>query len=172
MPEEVAGNGLRPPFHSLVARVADKAAEGGEDDVVPRLSMMMRKLSQLMSDDATQRVYRPRGWSHAGYRICVSLWVMGPMPSHQVTAMTNMGRATVSAALKRICDIGLVTKEPLEQDGRSVMVRLTPLGEQAIRESYAAHLAIEHEWFDMLTDVEKLVLLMLLEKLMTGRNGY
>src|SRR5690606_13085896 len=91
----------RPPFRSFVDRVADKVDEEGIDDdlVIPRLSLMMRKLNQLMTDDATQQVYRPAGWSHAGFRICIALWVMGPMASNQVTAMTNMGRATVSAAL-------------------------------------------------------------------------
>jgi DNA-binding MarR family transcriptional regulator len=122
------------------------------------------------SPAAEQRfVYRPAGWSHAGFRICIALWVMGPIPSHQVTAMTNMGRATVSAALKRISEEGLVTKEPSTDDARSVMVRLTPEGERAIRESYAWHLQIEHEWFDVLTEIEKQVLLMLLDKLMQNR---
>src|SRR5690625_3056275 len=161
---------LRPTFHDFVDRVADKGARAGIDAdlVVARLSLMTRQLNHLMNDDAMKRIYRPVGWSAAGFRICMALWVMGPLPSHKVTAMTNMGRATVSAALKRITDDGLVTREPLADDHRSVLVSLTPKGEELIRESYAWHLQIEHEWFDVFTEVEKHLFLMLLEKLLTN----
>ena len=166
-PEPEEETPVRPPFYSFVDGVAEVVSreDVASDSVTPRLSLMMRRVNQLMSDDATRRVYRPHGWSHAGFRICIALWVMGPMASHRVTAMTNMGRATVSAALKRISDEGLVIKEPSPDDLRSVHVRLTPLGEEKIRESYAVHLAGEHEWLDAMTLAEKHMLLMLLEKL-------
>jgi len=161
---------LRPTFQDFIDRVVEKVVEEGfeGEPVIARLSLVMRQLSNLMNDDAARRIYRPVGWSAAGFRICMALWVMGPLASHRVTAMTNMGRATVSAALKRITDEGLVVKEPLADDHRSVLVSLTPKGEELIRESYAWHLQIEHEWFDVFTEVEKHLFLMLLEKLLTN----
>ncbi|GAA4430900.1 hypothetical protein GCM10023169_34800 [Georgenia halophila] len=164
----------RPNFKSFVDSVTDKVADEGIDTegVIPRLSLMTRKLNQLMADDAAQRVYRPGGWSHASFRICVSLWVMGPLPSHRVASMTNMSRATVSAALKKILEDELITKEPSTEDLRSVVVRLTPRGEKLIRESYQWHLEVENEWFGALTEAERHILLMLLEKIMENRPAF
>ncbi|WP_162321130.1 MarR family winged helix-turn-helix transcriptional regulator [Nesterenkonia haasae] len=163
---------LRPPFPTFVDLLADKVAEEGidEDSVVPRVGLMFRKLHQLMDDDGNQRVHRPGGWSRSDFRICIALWTLGPIPSRRITEVTNMGRATVSAALNRLSSADMVTKEPFAGDLRSVMVRLTPKGETSIRESYAGHLQVEHEWFDVLTDIEKQVLMMLLSKVMLHRG--
>lgn len=169
---DVGPGGLGERFPSFVDLVATKAAEDGiaVDQSVPRLSLLARRLGQTMLDDSSERVYKPAGWSHASYRICITLWIMGPLPSHRVTAMTNMSRATVSAALKRIDDEGLITKAASTEDARSVTVTLTDKGEGLIRSSFAAHMEFENEWFGVLTDIEKQLLIMLIEKLLAGHK--
>ncbi|GAB3616667.1 MarR family winged helix-turn-helix transcriptional regulator [Okibacterium endophyticum] len=155
-------------FRSFVDASAHKVNELGidQDTVIPRLSLVARKLNQLMTDDAERRVHRPAGWTQASFRICFALWVLGPLPSHRIAAVTSIGRATISAALKKIHEDGLVTKEPSIEDQRSVVMRLTPQGETATRRTYEAHLEVEREWFGSLTDVEQTLLLMLMQKVM------
>ncbi|GGA75064.1 hypothetical protein GCM10011490_27250 [Pseudoclavibacter endophyticus] len=169
---EVGPGGLGQQFPTFADLVAVKAIEEGieVDPLTPKLSLLARRLGQTMLDDSHREVYKPAGWSHASYRICITLWVMGPLPSHRVTAMTNMSRATVSAALKRSVDDGLVTKEASTDDARSVTVELTPLGEAKIRQSYTEHLAFEREWFNALTDIEKQLLVLLIEKLLAKHD--
>lgn len=166
--DNIGPGGLGHEFPSFADRVAAKALESGveSDPLTPKLSLLARRIGQTMLDDSFREVYKPAGWSHASYRICITLWVMGPLPSHRVTAMTNMSRATVSAALKRSVDDGLVTKEASTDDARSVTVGLTPLGEEKIRDSYSKHLTYERRWFEALTDIEKQLLIMLIEKLL------
>lgn len=169
---EVGPAGLGRKFSSFADLVAARAIHEGliEDPTTPRLSLLARRLGQEMIDDSASLVYKPAGWSHASYRICITLWVMGPLPSHRVTSMTNMSRATVSAALKRLDEEGLITKTASEVDARSVTVSLTPAGENQIRTSFAAHMRYEDSWFAALTDIEKQLLIMLIEKLLAKRR--
>lgn len=139
-----------------------------EDPRVLQLSLMLRKVNQLMADDATRNVYQSEGWTHASFRICFGLWVAGPMAPHQIASTSNMSRATVSAGIKKIEEEGLISREPSTVDQRSTVVRLTPAGEEAVMRSYQAHIGLEHDWLTPLTDTERLLLVMLLQKLLDG----
>jgi DNA-binding MarR family transcriptional regulator len=139
-----------------------------EDPMVLKLSLMLRKVTQLMAEDANRKVHQPEGWTQANFRICFALWVSGPMPPHQIAAVSNMSRATVSAAIKKILEDGLITKEPSPVDQRSTVLRLTPAGEDAVVRTYQSHIGLEHEWLQPLTSTERLLLYMLLEKLLDG----
>lgn len=139
-----------------------------EDPQVLQLSLMLRKVNQLMADDANRQVYQPEGWTHASFRICFGLWVAGPMAPHQIASTSNMSRATVSAGIKKIEEDGLISREPSTVDQRSTVVRLTPAGEEAVLRSYQAHIGLEHHWLTPLADTERLLLIMLLRKLLNG----
>lgn len=141
------------------------------DPVVIKLSLLLRKVAQLMSEDANWMVHRPAGWTQASYRICFTLWVSGPMPPHKVAESTNMSRASISAGMKRIFEAGLITKEPHKDDLRSTVLKLTDKGGHAVESTYLAHLGLETEWFGPLTDAERLVLFMLLEKMLAGEEA-
>lgn len=170
---DVGPGGLGSKFPSFADLVAARAVDEGivDDPTIPRLSLLARRLGQEMLDDSASLVYKPAGWSHASYRICITLWAMGPLPSHRVTAMTNMSRATVSAALKRLDEDQLITKSASEVDARSVTVSLTPAGETQIRRSFADHMGHENTWFRALTEIEQQLLIMLIQKLLDGRRS-
>jgi DNA-binding MarR family transcriptional regulator len=141
------------------------------DPMVIKLSLLLRKVAELMSDDANWMVHRPAGWTQASYRICFTLWVSGPMPPHKVAESTNMSRASISAGMKRIFEAGLIIKEPHKDDLRSTVLKLTDKGRNAVESTYLAHLGLETNWFDPLTDAERLVLFMLLEKMLSGEEA-
>lgn len=157
-------------FRKFVDAAVERAAPilDFEDPMVLKLSLMLRKVTQLMADDANRKVHQPEGWTQANFRICFALWVSGPMPPHQIAAVSNMSRATVSAAIKKILEDGLISKEPSTVDQRSTVLRLTPAGEEAVIRTYRSHIGLEHEWLQPLTDTERLLLFMLLEKLLDG----
>lgn len=126
-------------------------------------------MSQAMQDDADRRVHKPAGWAQASFRLCFALWTLGPLPPHRISSVTSMSRATISSALKKVLDDGLITKEPSKEDQRSMVLQLTEKGENLTRETYEAHLRLEEEWFGSLTEAERLVMLMLMEKILDNR---
>ena len=139
-----------------------------EDPMVLRLSLMLRKVTQLMSEDANRQVHQAEGWTQASFRVCFGLWVAGPMAPHQIAATSNMSRASVSAAIKRIEEEGLISREPSTVDQRSTVLRLTEAGERAVVRTYESHIALEHNWLEPLNETERLLLFMLLRKLLGG----
>lgn len=158
-------------FRTFVETASQKAKEldTGHDPIIAQLSLVARKMSQLMQDDADRRVHKPAGWAQSSFRVCFALWTMGPLPPHRISAVTNMSRASVSAALKKILDDGLVTKEPSVDDQRSLLLQLTPKGEKLTHETYEAHLGLEAEWFGSLTEAERMVMLILMQKILDNR---
>ena len=163
---QTTGERFRIFVDSAVAR-AESALEF-DDSMVLRLSLMLRKVSQLMADDANRKVHQVEGWTQASFRVCFGLWVVGPMPPHQIASASNMSRATVSAALKKIEEEGLISREPSAVDQRSTVLRLTPAGEAAVVRTYQSHIGLEHDWLQPLTQTERLLLFMLLGKLLDG----
>lgn len=157
-------------FRKFVDAAVERATSVLEfdDPMVLKLSLMLRKVTQLMAEDANRKVHQPEGWTQANFRICFALWVSGPMPPHQISTVSNMSRATVSAAIKKILEDGLISKEPSTVDQRSTVLRLTPAGEEAVIRTYQSHIGLEHEWLQPLTNTERLLLFMLLEKLLDG----
>ncbi|MQA08924.1 MAG: MarR family transcriptional regulator [Pseudonocardiaceae bacterium] len=147
------------------------AIAGDTDPMVIKLSLLLRKVAQLMSDDAHWTVHRPAGWTQASYRICFALWVSGPLPPNKVAQSTNMSRASISAGMKKIFEAGLITKEPSKDDLRSTVLKLTDKGKHAVESTYLAHLGLESNWFGPLTDVERRLLFMLLEKMLSGEEA-
>lgn len=168
-------NGYRhQPTGERFKTFVDSAVERAEsilefdDPMVLKLSLMLRKVNQLMADDANRQVHQVEGWTQASFRVCFGLWVAGPMPPHQIASAANMSRATVSAAIKKIEEEGLISREPSTVDQRSTVLRLTPAGEAAVVRTYQSHIRLEHDWLQPLTDTERLLLFMLLGKLLDG----
>jgi len=159
------------------AHFVDKALARAEQEMevqqpnTLRLSLMLRKISQMMSDEYTQTIYQPEGWTQTSFRVCFGLWISGPMPQHQISSDTNMSRATVSAALKNLEQTGFIERKQSDADQRSSIVSLTAKGTETIIRSYRQHLELELEWFDPLTDIERLLLLSLLNKILHGPSA-
>jgi len=155
-------------FHTFVDSAVERASKDFdfEDPMVLRLSLMLRKINQLMSDDANRKIHVPHDWTQTSFRVCFALWVSGPLPAHRISQSTNLGRATVSAAIKKVEKEGLIVREKSEIDQRSTVLSLTQRGETAIADSYRSHIELEHEWLEPLTDTERLLLASLLEKLL------
>jgi|SRR5690625_21141 len=159
-------------FHTFVESAVERASQvlDFDDPMVLRLSLMLRKVNQLMADDANRKIHVPDGWTQTSFRVCFALWVSGSLPPHRISAATNLSRATVSAAIKKVEKDGLVVRKQSAVDQRSTVLSLTQEGETAIVRSYDSHIELEHQWFQPLTDTERLLLFSLLDKLLYKGN--
>jgi DNA-binding MarR family transcriptional regulator len=69
--------------------------------------------------------------------------------------------------IERLERDGLVRRRPNPDDGRSVLVGLTPQGRELVDEAMARHAELEHRLVAGLTDEESATLVSLLRKLLT-----
>jgi DNA-binding MarR family transcriptional regulator len=83
-----------------------------------------------------------------------------------------MSRAAVSNLGKTLSADGLLVRTPAARDGRSVLLSLTVEGEREMVEMFAAHNEREQEWAGVLSDAERRILVMLLDKLITNRDQF
>lgn len=149
--------------------VAKATAELAEiEPVSMRLVLALHRVTDSLVYDLESTVHRPSGWSWAGFRVLFVLWLAGPSDSKTVAKLSGMSRSAVSALVKTLERDGLVTRTQSPADRRSVEVRLTAAGHDAIVSTYTRHNRREQDWTDSLTKPEQLVLIGLLEKIALG----
>lgn len=90
------------------------------------LTLLLRRASRLMADSDTLEL--PDGLTWAGFRVCFTLWVAGPLEPHRLASFTSMSRAAISAARKALEAQQLVTSVASSTDQRSILMSLTPQG--------------------------------------------
>ncbi|MDV6297298.1 MULTISPECIES: MarR family winged helix-turn-helix transcriptional regulator [Rhodococcus] len=130
-----------------------------------RLVLQLTRIADVMIYDIESRVHRPRGWSWSGFRVLFTLWTIGPLESRQITRITGMSRAGVSALIKTLERDGLVTRSRSETDRRTIEIELTEQGQTLVDEVLDEHHARERRWAGALTDDEQRQLSKLLDKL-------
>ena len=134
-------------------------------------------LSFAFSRTATQfarhvetHVHRPSGLTWAGFRILFTVWVCGSMESNRVARFSGLSRASVSSALRTLERDGLITRNPGKNDRRSVFVSLTSKGKKAVKDAYKEQHKVEENFYGVLTDKEKKILIELIEKILFSSN--
>ncbi|GIU96363.1 MAG: putative HTH-type transcriptional regulator YwaE [Actinomycetota bacterium] len=64
------------------------------------------------------------------------LWVWGEMEAHRFAAAVGISRPTASGVMKTLESRGLLRRRRATQDGRMVLVRLTPKGRRTIEQLF------------------------------------
>lgn len=154
-------------FVAFAGVAADEAQRRlpGIDREATQLILLLNRLAMLIVYDLESSVHRPSGWSWSGFRVLFALWLVGPMDAKTVAKVSGMSRAAISAVVKTLEQDGLVARAPHGADGRSVVLRLTEHGEQAIAEVFVKHNERERSWVEGLTARERATLAGLLRKL-------
>lgn len=137
-----------------------------------RLMMSLNRASSTVTYDFEASIHRPAGSTWAGFRVLLTLWVSGPLGSHQVASATGMSRAAVSSLSNTLEARGLLQRTSSAEDRRQVTLSLTDDGEAAIRRDFQAQNARESEWAAGLAPDEVENLARLLEKLMQHRSSF
>jgi DNA-binding MarR family transcriptional regulator len=97
------------------------------------------------------------------WRVLMALYAYGALPFNEAVARTSMDKARVSRAQRRLVDLGLAKAEDDPNDGRRVILSITPGGERlcadilpmaAEREAWylAALTSEEHRQLDVILD--------------------
>jgi MarR family transcriptional repressor of emrRAB len=120
------------------------------------------------SNTMESTIHRPAGRSWAGYQLLYTLWLAGDMYPSEAATLTGTSRAAVSGLTAKMTDEGLLTKIPAPEDGRSHLLHLTERGVEEARTLYERQNVQETRWADALTREERSILLILMDKLLSG----
>ncbi|WTW97889.1 MarR family transcriptional regulator [Streptomycetaceae bacterium NBC_01309] len=148
-------------------RLADLAPDADAD--VFALGYRLLHLAYLLLTDLESRVHRPRGWTVPGFRIMFKLWILGPTQPARLAELSVMSRSALTNAVNTLERDGLVERRRTPEDKRAVIVALTPRGEAAVAEAFAAHAERESDWFAALGREDRAQLTALLSRMIAGR---
>lgn len=161
-------------FWSFVAlaneRLADEYGFGHQS--ATEVLLTLNRASDLVTYDLEAAVHRPRGRSWSAFRLLFVVWLAGPLEPSGAARLTGMSRAAVSNLAKGLVGDGLLARTPDERDGRSVQLSLTGTGHAEMVDVFREHNEREAAWTGALTEAEQRILVMLLDKLITGRREF
>lgn len=159
-------------FWSFVEVARQRLAEepGAADVEATELLLSLNRASSLVTYDLESGIHRPEGRSWAAFRLMYVLWLAGKMEPHRLAEVAGMSRAAVSNLVRPLCEQGILVRESHPDDGRAVLLSLTPAGHAAARSAYLAQNVREAEWVSVLTPAERVKLVRLLGKLVDGRS--
>lgn len=105
------------------------------------------RLSALVYNDLEGTIFKPAGFSLAGYRVMFILWIAGDLQQRDIARLAGISPAGISSALKPLERDGLVERRRTSTDRRLVTVGLTTKGNDALVTAYHAQNAREQEVF-------------------------
>ncbi len=79
-----------------------------------------RVFQRLLTESGVEEFNGPQG------RILYVLWQQDGVPIAKLVRETGLAKSTLTAMLSRMESSGLITRCPGEQDGRQVIIKLTP----------------------------------------------
>lgn len=82
------------------------------------------------------------------FDVLVTLGDMDGMSCSQLSASTLVTKGTLTGVLDRLCAKGLIRRDRLKDDRRSILIRLTPKGEALFRTVFSKHIAELRPYFE------------------------
>lgn len=133
-------------------------------DLCARLKIHLWRVNKAMERVEIQSL-KTRGLQLTDFGILEALLHKGPLPINILGQKVLLTSGSITTAVHRLQDRGLLERYRDGADGRVTLVRLTPHGEALIRTEYAAHLECLAKLGGALSEAEILQLLPLLKKL-------
>lgn len=139
------------------------AGIGRLEDFIPfKLAVVANRVSQSIGHlFETQFNIQIPEW-----RVLMALYAYGELPFTEVVARTSMDKARVSRAQRRLVDLGLLQADDDPNDGRKVILTITPGGSRVCAEILPEAAAQEAWYLGALTAEEHRQLDVILDKLM------
>jgi DNA-binding MarR family transcriptional regulator len=94
-----------------------------------------------------------------------TLWISGPLEPSRLAERSGMSRQAVSALAKTLEADGLIERQNADRDARSIVLSLTPAGDERIAAVFVDHNRRESAWASVLDPTERAQLIGLLGKL-------
>jgi MarR family 2-MHQ and catechol resistance regulon transcriptional repressor len=111
------------------------------------------------------REFRGSGLGESDFRVLEVLLHKGPLPVNTIGPKVFLTAGSISTAVERLYERGLVSREDSKTDRRVRVVDLTPTGRALIRRIFNAHAAQMEELAGVLSEPERAALLEGLKKL-------
>lgn len=105
------------------------------------------RLSAMVFNDLETTIYKPAGFSLAGFRVMFILWIAGDLEQRDIARLAGISPAGISSALNTLERSGLVERRRTSTDRRLVTVGLTAEGAEKLEAAYRAQNAREQEMF-------------------------
>ncbi|MBW9116438.1 winged helix-turn-helix transcriptional regulator [Rhizobium cauense] len=105
------------------------------------------------------------GITIAEARVITVVHSFGPVSTFEVAELTKMDKAKISRAIKQLTAVGVLHRDPNQEDKRLITLALTSKGEELRKRLVTVMQDIEAEAFASFTDGEKSELARLLRKI-------
>lgn len=126
--------------------------------------LILMKAYQACSSRSQDSLRNP-GLGDSDFRVLEVLLHKGPLPVNTIGPKVNLTPGSISVAVDRLYQRGLVTREDSAEDRRVRIVALTPEGRKLITRVFKAHEADMEKVMAPLSETERLQLMALLKKL-------
>lgn len=128
------------------------------------------RLHQLhkLTDSDSQSIYPERtGLSMSDGRCLTTVGTFEPLSVKELAEKANLNKGQASRAAQALVDQGLVLKVDHPDDGRGVVLTLTPAGRQVFKRAMDMVTERNEEIFGCLSDKEQATLSSMLDRLIT-----
>lgn len=136
-----------------------------------RVILTLMRISDLLLYDLEAVVQRPEGISSPGFHLCWVLWLSGPAEASVAASLMGVSRATISGISTTLERSGLIARTRSPNDGRSVILELTPTGREKTESLFIKSSERYCSWVNALSSEEVASLVVLLNKLAAGGQG-
>jgi MarR family 2-MHQ and catechol resistance regulon transcriptional repressor len=121
-----------------------------------------------MVEEKVRRSTEARGLGASDFGVLEALRERGPLPVSVLGELVALTSGSITTAVDRLSERGLVTRRSSKEDARSKLVELLPAGRQLIDCATADHAQAVTEALSALTAAERREALALLTKLIAG----
>lgn len=155
---------IGPEEYEQLASAAAPALYPEVDFDAMNLSFNMIRMANRLSKDLEVSVHRPNGISFAAYRVLFAIRSAGRIIPNELARLSSVSTASMSSMLNTLERAGFIEREGDPDDGRRLVITLTPAGEQVLADLLEHNNRREQEWARGLTPGERIVMQELLRK--------
>jgi MarR family 2-MHQ and catechol resistance regulon transcriptional repressor len=128
------------------------------------LWLILWRAFRAVSAYAEQDITRSLGMCLSDFGILEILLHKGPLPVNEIGQIVQLTSGSITTAVDRLEQRGLVDRQSSPDDRRARIVHLTPQGEELIGKAFARHEAAMERVADKLPEAEREVLAGLMKK--------
>lgn len=132
---------MKPPlsFDPIAAAQRNWEGQGWESEAAPMAAFTAILRAQQILLHRCESVVKPFGLTFARYELLALLWFSrtGSLPMVKVSALLQVHPTSVTNAVDRLEQAGLVLRSPHPTDGRTTLVSLTEPGREVAEQSTA-----------------------------------
>src|SRR5665213_1449475 len=152
-----------------LARNAVAEFDGTPDVEAMLVAFNLIRAANRVQQDLETTVHRPAGVTWAAFRVLFIVLAVGPIPPAELARLSSVSPASISSVVNTLERNKLIVRRASTDDGRSVLVELTPRGRKLVSELWMRNNERETAWAQALSPRERAIMTRLLRKILTHR---